>query len=263
MIQVHQVKLESYLFSEKQCWPAEGEFLKPIALWIPWLCPWFHSKYCTTGYQRRNKGGTKINRYFYFSHIPSISGHAPFIIMHKSSCLAVFFGKSVFSGQFSRDKNRFFFQGIQVFWCKKFIIVPMCLRFQQSILNTSASQRKTHLRTPFFSRTAPSGCFRWKQRIEVFWGEKVFLKIAVLKCSQNSWTIPMKKFIYSNIACHKSTTLLKMNFFIGIFRGFLLQIAEHVFSRAPLSRCFWHFILGRIQSYISRGLWSTWYSKIV
>ena len=24
-----------------------------------------------------------------------------------------------FSGQFSRDKNRLFFQGIQVFWCEK------------------------------------------------------------------------------------------------------------------------------------------------
>ena len=54
-----------------------------------------------------------------------------------------------------------------------------------------------------------------------------------------------------------------MNFIIVFFQGFLLQIAENVFSRTPLSCCFWHFILGRIQSYISRVLWSTWYSKIV
>ena len=74
------------LFSEKQCWPAEGGFPKPIALCIPRLCPWFHSKYCTRGYQRRNKGGTKINTFFYFLHILSISGYATFIIIHKSSC---------------------------------------------------------------------------------------------------------------------------------------------------------------------------------
>ena len=73
----------------------------------------------------------------------------------------------------------------------------------------------------------------------------------------------MKKSIYSNVARHKSATLLKMNFFIGIFQGFWLQIAEHIFSRTPLSRCFWHFILGRIEIYMSRVLWSTWYSKIV
>ena len=74
------------LFSEKQCWPAEGGFPKPIALCIPRLCPWFHSKYCTRWYQRRNKGGTKINTFFYFLHILSISGYATFIIIHKSSC---------------------------------------------------------------------------------------------------------------------------------------------------------------------------------
>ena len=119
MIQVHPVKLESYLFSEKQCWPAEGGFPKPIALCIPRLCPWFHSKYCTREYQKRYKGGTKINRYFYLLHILSISLYATFIIIHKSSRWAVFFGKSLFSGLFSRDKNKFFFQGIQVFWCMK------------------------------------------------------------------------------------------------------------------------------------------------
>ena len=71
----------------------------------------------------------------------------------------------------------------------------------------------------------------------------------------------MKKFIYNNAVRHSSTTLLKINFFIGIFPGFLLQIAEQVFSKTPLSRCF--LILKRIQGYISRVLWSTWYSKIV
>ena len=101
MIQIHPVKLESYLFSEKQCWPAEREFPKPIALWIPRLCPWFHLKYCTRGYQRRNKGGTKINTYFLFIRILLISGYATFIIIHKSSRWAVFFVKSLFSGQFS------------------------------------------------------------------------------------------------------------------------------------------------------------------
>ena len=33
--------------------------------------------------------------------------------------------------------------------------------------------------------------------------------------------------------CHP-VTLLKMNFFIGIFQGFWLQISEHLFSRTPL-----------------------------
>ena len=56
---------------------------------------------------------------------------------------------------------------------------------------------------------------------------------------------------------------ISLNFFIDIFPGFLLQIAEHKFSRIPLSQCFRHFILGSIQSYISQVLWSTWYSKIV
>ena len=32
-------------------------------------------------------------------------------------------------------------------------------------------------------------------------------------------------------------TLLKMNFFIGIFQGFWPQISEHLFSRTPLSSC--------------------------
>ena len=118
MIQIHPVKL-GYLFSEKQCWPAEGRFPKPISLCISRLCLWFHSKVRGYGYQRRNKGGTKINRYFYFVHILSIPGYATFIIIHKSSRWAVFFGKSLFSGQFSRDKNMFFFQGIQVSSCKK------------------------------------------------------------------------------------------------------------------------------------------------
>ena len=129
MIQIHPVILESYLFSQKQCWPAEGGFPKPIALCIPRLCPWFHSNYCTREYQKRYKGGTKINTYFYLLHILSISWYTLlwyifimmiiFIRIHKSSRWAVFFGKSLFSGLFSRDKNKFFFQGIQVFWCMK------------------------------------------------------------------------------------------------------------------------------------------------
>ena len=152
MIQIHPVKLESYLFSEKQCWPAGGGFSKTISLCIPQMCPWFHSK--VRGYQRRNKGGTKINRYFYFVHILSIPGYATFIIIHKSSRWAVFFGKSLFSGQFSREKNRFFFQGIQLFSCKnKSIILPVGLRFPETILNTSPSQRK-HISEHLFSQNS-------------------------------------------------------------------------------------------------------------
>ena len=170
MIRIHPVKQESYLLWEKQCWPAEGGFPKPIALCIPRLCPRFHSKYFTSGYQRRNKGGTKINRYFYFIHILSKSGYATIIIIYKSSRWTVFFFQvslaETRTGSFSEESRC---SGAR----NKFIILPVSLRLQQNILNISTSLRKIHLRTPFFPRTAPSGCFRRKQPIEVFCGKKL------------------------------------------------------------------------------------------
>ena len=149
-------------------------------------------------------GGAKINRYFYFIHILYILGCATFIIIHKNSRWAVFFRKSLFSssrtGSFSKECT-----------CpdarNKFIIFPVCLRVHQNILNTSPSQRKTHLRTPFFFQNS----FQWLLSTEAVLGEKG---------NQNSWKIPMTKFIYSNLAYYKSTTLLKMNFFIGFFKDF-------------------------------------------
>ena len=47
----------------------------------------------------------------------------------------------------------------------------------------------------------------------------------------------MKIFIFSKVAGFQFVTLLKMNFFIGIFQGFWPQISEHLFSRTPLSTC--------------------------
>ena len=42
-------------------------------------------------------------------------------------------------------------------------------------------------------------------------------------------------FIFSKVAGFQLATLLKMNFFIDIFQGFLPQISGHLFSRTPLS----------------------------
>ena len=44
----------------------------------------------------------------------------------------------------------------------------------------------------------------------------------------------------------QAATLLKMNFFIGIFQGFGLQISEHLFSRTPLK---WLLLQRRIQDH--------------
>ena len=151
------------LFSEKQCFPAEGGFPKPIALCIPRLCPWFHSKYCTRGYQRRNKGGI-----FLFS---SYSFHIRICNLYYNtqkqlwlcSLVSLFFQVSLTetrTGSFSKESS---YSGER----NKFIILPVCLHFQQNILNTSTSQRKTPQNT-LFSRAAHSGCFRRKQPIEVF-----------------------------------------------------------------------------------------------
>ena len=104
-------------------------------------------------------GGAKINRYFYFIHILYILGYVTFIIIHKNSRWSFSFANLFFqvsrTGSFSKECR-----------CSdarnKFIIFPVCRRVHQNILNTSTSQRKTHLRTPFFSRTASGGCFRQK-----------------------------------------------------------------------------------------------------
>ena len=55
--------------------------------------------------------------------------------------------------------------------------------------------------------------------------------------SQNSSKMPMKMFIFSKVAGFHLGTLLKINFFIGIFQGFWPQISEHLFFRTPLSSC--------------------------
>ena len=65
----------------------------------------------------------------------------------------------------------------------------------------------------------------------------MFLKLPSEIFNQNSWKMPMKMFIFSNVAGFQLGTLLKMNFFIGIFQGFWPQISEHLFSRTPLSSC--------------------------
>ena len=64
--------------------------------------------------------------------------------------------------------------------------------------------------------------------------------MAVLKVeifSQNSWKMPTKMFIFSKAAGFQLQTLLKMNFFIGIFQGLWPQVSGHLFSRTPLSSC--------------------------
>ena len=47
----------------------------------------------------------------------------------------------------------------------------------------------------------------------------------------------MAMFIFSKVAGFQLGTLLKMNFFIGIFQEFWPQISENLFSRPPLSSC--------------------------
>ena len=46
------------------------------------------------------------------------------------------------------------------------------------------------------------------------------------------------KFIFSKAAGSKPATLLKMNFFIGLFQRFQLQRSEHLFLGTTLSGCF-------------------------
>ena len=78
-------------------------------------------------------------------------------------------------------------------------------------------------------------------------GKKVFLKIGVLReklpgeiRSQNPWNIFMTKFIFRKFAGCQSATLLKINFFSGIFHRLCLQLSEHLFSRTGFSGFFRH-----------------------
>ena len=64
-----------------------------------------------------------------------------------------------------------------------------------------------------------------KQPLKLFLKKDVFLKIAALTvgrwiCSQNTWKIPIKRFIFCKVASFWPATLLKMNFVIGIVQGF-------------------------------------------
>ena len=76
---------------------------------------------------------------------------------------------------------------------------------------------------------------------------------------------PAKNTIFSNffigwkpqgtqlkVADCQTATLLKMNFFIGIFQGFWLQITEHVFSRTPFK---WLLLQRCIQDLVKHLRW--------
>ena len=56
-------------------------------------------------------------------------------------------------------------------------------------------------------------------------------------CSKNSGKIPMKKLIFSKVVELWRTALLQMNFFIGIFQGFFLQILPGNFQYSYFQRC--------------------------
>ena len=73
-----------------------------------------------------------------------------------------------------------------------------------------------------------------KARYSLKW---LFWKLPNKTFSQNSWKMPMKMFIFSKVAGFQLGTLLKMNFFIGIFQEIWPLISERLFSRTPLSSC--------------------------
>ena len=54
------------------------------------------------------------------------------------------------------------------------------------------------------------------------------------------------------VADCQPATLLKMNFFIGIFQGFWLQILEHLFSRTPFK---WLLLQRHIQDLVKHLIW--------
>ena len=61
------------------------------------------------------------------------------------------------------------------------------------------------------------------------------------------------------VADCQPATLLKMNFFIGIFQGFWLQISEHLFSRTPLK---WLLLQRRIQDLVKMELFCEYNERL-
>ena len=55
------------------------------------------------------------------------------------------------------------------------------------------------------------------------------------------------------VAHCQPATLLKINFVIGIFQGFWLQISEHLFSKTPLK---WLLLQRHIQDLVKHLRWS-------
>ena len=61
------------------------------------------------------------------------------------------------------------------------------------------------------------------------------------------------------VADCQPATLLKLNFFIGIFQGFWLQISEHLFYRTPLK---WLLLQRCIQNLV-KHLWRSFFVNII
>ena len=61
------------------------------------------------------------------------------------------------------------------------------------------------------------------------------------------------------VADCQPATLLKLNFFIGIFQGFWLQISEHLFYRTPLK---WLLLQRCIQNLV-KHLWQSFFVNII
>ena len=148
-----------------------------------------HSKYFRSGYQRRNKGGTKINRSFYFIHILSKSGYATIIIIYKSSRWTVFFFQvslaETRTGSFSEESRC---SGAR----NKFIILPVSLRLQQNILNISTSLRKYISEHLFSPEQLPVAAFDGSSQLRCS-AEKSFLEGKLMQI----WIFPyMLVFIW-------------------------------------------------------------------
>ena len=125
----------------------------------------------------------------------------------------------------------------------------------------------------------------WKKRCSY---KQLFWKLPGEIFNQNPWAISLKKFVFSKVAqsCfrkflpkkpakntiftnffirwkpqgmqlkvvdYQPATLLKMNFFIGIFQGFWLQISEQLFSRTILK---WLLLRRRIQNLVKHLRWN-------
>ena len=61
------------------------------------------------------------------------------------------------------------------------------------------------------------------------------------------------------VADYQPATLLKMNFFIGIFQGFWLQISEQLFSRTPFK---WLLLQRRIQDLVIMELFCEYNERL-